>query len=89
LAIPVSEPGEPPEPSDYLDWSNFQTYSLSKGAELGYDDTAEEFNAFIDWVMFNASAFNLASPAAFEAALTDGETLSKADFDTYAAAYTP
>lgn len=71
-----------------LTWSNFNNELVRAANANGHNDNDAEFNAFVDYIFFDASAFNLASGAALDTALTN-ETMTIADLDTYAAAYTP
>lgn len=71
-----------------LTWANFNAELITAANANGHNDNDTEFNAFVDYIFFNAAAFNLAGGAALDAALTN-ETMSIADLTTYAAAYTP
>ena len=72
----------------YLTWANFNSELVRAANENGHNDNDAEFNDFTDYIFFDAAAFNLADNAALDTALTN-ETMSIADLDTYAAAYTP
>jgi|TARA_S200002703_G_C3717618_1_gene220462 hypothetical protein len=71
-----------------LTWSNFNAELITAANANGHNDNDTEFNAFVDYIFFDAAAFNLADGAALDTALTN-ETMSIADLTTYAAAYTP
>lgn len=71
-----------------LTWANFNAELITAANANGHNDNDTEFNAFVDYIFFNAAAFNLADGAALDTALTNG-TMSIADLTTYAAAYTP
>lgn len=71
-----------------LTWANFESELIAAANANGHNDNDTEFNAFVDYIFFDAAAFNLADGAALDTALTN-ETMSIADLTTYAAAYTP
>lgn len=71
-----------------LTWANFNAELITAANANGHNDNDTEFNAFVDYIFFDAAAFNLADGAALDTALTN-ETMSIADLTTYAAAYTP
>ena len=71
-----------------LTWANFNSELIRAANENGHNNSDPEFNAFVDYIFFDAAAFNLADGNALDTALTN-ETLSIANLDTYAAAYTP
>ena len=71
-----------------LTWSNWQTELERVADDNGYADNQEEFHLFSDYIWYDAAAFNLADPGAFNVAITN-ETLSIADLETYGAAYVP
>lgn len=71
-----------------LTWANFNAELITAANANGHNDNDTEFNAFVDYIFFNAAAFNLADGAALDTALTN-ETMSIADLETYGAAYTP
>lgn len=73
----------------YLDWANWQSYTIASADALGHNDSDPEFNAFIDWVVFNAGGLNYASVGDLESDLTAGDQLTQSAFDAAAAAYTP
>ena len=69
-------------------WTNFNAQLITAADANGHNDSDSEFNAFVDYIFFNASAFNLSDGSALDTALTN-ETMSIANLTTYAAAYTP
>ena len=74
-----------------LSWSNYESYLQAAADNNSVARTAPDYaayNDFVDWIWFNASAFNHASNDALDTALTN-ETMTIADLNTYAAAYTP
>jgi hypothetical protein len=71
-----------------LTWANFESELLRVATNEGHNTPDSTFNAFVDYVFFDAAAFNLADGAALDTALTN-ETMSIADLETYGAAYTP
>ena len=71
-----------------LTWDNFNAELIDAANANGHNDNDAEFNAFVDYIFFDAAAFNLADGAALDTALTN-ETMSIANLTTYAAAYTP
>ena len=72
----------------YMTWANFNSELVASANAEGHNGNDTLFNAFTDYIFFDAAAFNLADGAALDTALTN-ETMALADLDTYAAAYTP
>jgi len=75
-----------PDPLVYLVWNNFESEMQRAATANGH--IGGGYGAFYEWILFDGSAFGLANGDAFEAAITAG-TLTIANLDTYAAAYTP
>lgn len=73
---------------DFLTWGNFNSELIRAANANGHNSNDTAFNAFVDYIFFDVAAFNLADNSALDTALTN-ETMSIADLDTYAAAYTP
>jgi len=73
----------------FLNFLTWQTYSIAVGNDLGHNDSDPEFNAFIDFVTFNASGLNYATPALWEIDINLGNVITKAAFNAAAAAYVP
>ena len=74
-----------------LTWDNYETELQRAADDNSVARTAPDYSAyndFIDWIFFNASAFNHADNDSLDNALTN-RTMTIADLDTYAAAYTP
>lgn len=71
-----------------LTWDNFESELIRAANENGHNSNDTAFNAFVDYIFFDAAAFNLADNAALDTALTN-ETMAISDLNTYAAAYTP
>jgi hypothetical protein len=71
-----------------LTWANFESELIRAANANGHNSNDTAFNAFVDYIFFNAAAFNLADGAALDTALTN-ETMSISNLDTYAAAYVP
>ena len=71
-----------------LTWSNFNDELITAANANGHNSSDTAFNAFIDYIFFDAAAFNLADNAALDTALTN-ETMSISNLNTYAAAYSP
>lgn len=73
----------------YLNFDNYEALLIAEADSLGHNDNDSEFNAFINYIFFDAAAFNLADNQALNTALASGNTLAISDMETYAAAYTP
>ena len=71
-----------------LTLANFESELIRAANANGHNSSDTAFNAFVDYIFFNAAAFNLADGAALDTALTN-ETMSISNLDTYAAAYVP
>jgi len=71
-----------------LTWANFESELIRAANANGHNSNDTAFNAFADYIFFDAAAFNLADGAALDTALTN-ETMSISNLNTYAAAYVP
>lgn len=71
-----------------LTWSNYLDELNRVAADNGHDGSSAAFQGMVNYVFYDAAAFNLSGPAALNQALED-ETLSIANLNAYAAAYTP
>ena len=73
----------------YLNHSNHEALLLAEAVTYGHADNAQEWQQFVNYIYFDAAAFNLADTPALNTALDAGNVLLVSDMETYAAAYTP
>jgi len=73
----------------YLDFDNFQTEMNRIAAAEGHDGSSGAFQGMVNYILYDAAAFNLSGPAALNANLDAGNVMLISDADTYGAAYTP